>query len=97
MFLLDNRHVYLPGCFDIDIHQQSTFTWWFWATRTQEEAMRLASRLGQAGRGLVSPAEPTDVWTISLEALEAYDRKAESFYEFVDDLALPVSRKGSVV
>jgi len=95
LFLLDNRHVYLPGCFDIDVHQQSAFTWWFWATETQEEARSLASRLGTLGRDLVSPAEPTDAWTISLEALNRYDRKADSFYEFVDDLAIPVTRGGA--
>ena len=94
MFLLDNRHVYLPGCFDIDIHQQSTFTWWFWATGTRKEAMDLASRLSQAGRGLIQPAEPADAWTISIEDLRVYGNRAESFYEFVDDLAIPVTRGG---
>lgn len=97
LFLLDNRQVYLPGCFDIDVHQQSCFSWWFWATRTEEEARELAQRLAVPGRDLVLPAEPADAWVISLEALSASDRKAESFYEFVDDLALPVTRKGPVV
>ena len=95
LFLLDNRHVYLPGCFDIDVHQQSAFTWWFWCTGTRAEAEDLASRLGREGRNLVFPAEPTDAWTISLEDLRNYDRKAESFYEFVDDLAIPVTRGGA--
>lgn len=94
LFLLDNRYVYLPGCFDIDTQQQSAFTWWFWATETQKEATDLASRLGTAGRSLIVPAEPTDAWTISIEALRAYDDKAESFYEFVDDLAVPITRRG---
>ena len=97
LFLLDNRHVYLPGCFDIDIQQQSSFSWWFWATRTEEEARELALRLAIPGRDLVTPAEPTDAWVISLEALGASGHKAESFYEFVDDLALPVTRKGPEV
>lgn len=94
LFLLDNRHVYLPGCFDIDTQQQSAFTWWFWGTETQAEAADLAKRLGNAGRSLVGPAEPSDAWTISIEALRNYDNKAESFYEFVDDLAIPVTRGG---
>jgi hypothetical protein len=97
LFLLDNRHVYLPGRFDIDVHQQSSFSWWFWATRTEEEARELARRLRTAGRGLVAPAEPADAWTISLEALGAVGRKADSFYEFVDDLAIPVTREESGV
>jgi len=97
LFLLDNRHVYLPGRFDIDVHQQSSFSWWFWATRTEEEARELAGRLRTAGRELVAPAEPADAWTISLEALGAVGRKADSFYEFVDDLAIPVTREGSGV
>lgn len=95
LFLMDNRHVYLPGCFDIDVHQQSAFTWWFWCTRTRAGAQDLASRLGSEGRNLVLPAEPTDAWTISMEDLRNYDRKAESFYEFVDDLAIPVTRGGA--
>ncbi|MDO9509600.1 MAG: hypothetical protein Q7I97_09750 [Thermovirgaceae bacterium] len=95
LFLLDNRHVYLPGCFDIDTQQQSAFTWWFWATETQAGATALAACLRAAGRSLISPAEPTDAWTISIEALRAYDNKAESFYEFVDDLAISVTRGGS--
>lgn len=95
LFLLDNRHVYLPGCFDIDTQQQSTFTWWFWATETQVEAEDLSTRLGAAGRSLITPAEPTDAWTISIEALKDYDNEAESFYEFVDDLAIPITRGGS--
>ena len=97
LFLLDNRHVYLPGRFDIDVHQQNSFSWWFWATRTEEEARELARRLRHAGRGLVAPAEPADAWTISLEALGAVSRKADSFYEFVDDLAIPVTRERSGV
>lgn len=97
LFLLDNRHVYLPGCFDIDIQQQSSFSWWFWATRTEEEARELALRLAIPGRDLVTPAEPTDAWVISLESLGASGHKAASFYEFVDDLALPVTRKGPEV
>ena len=95
LFLLDNRHVYLPRCFDIDTQQQSTFTWWFWATETQTEAETLAARLGAAGRSLIAPAEPADAWTISIEALRGYNNKAESFYEFVDDLAIPVTRGGA--
>jgi len=94
LFLLVNRHVYLPGCFDIDVHQQSAFSWWFWATGTRKEAMDLASRLSQAGRGLIQPAEPADAWTISIEDLRVYGNRAESFYEFVDDLAIPVTRGG---
>ncbi len=94
LFLLTNRHIYLPGCFDIDVHQQSAFSWWFWATRTREEAILLASRLGQAGRDLILPAEPADAWAISIEDLVNYGKKAESFYEFVDDLAIPVTRGG---
>jgi len=97
LFLIDNRNVFLPGCFDIDVHQQSAFSWWFWATGTREEAMELASRLGQAGRSLIEPAEPADAWTISIEDLRIYGNRAESFYEFVDDLAIPVTRGGAGV
>jgi hypothetical protein len=41
---------------------------------------------------LAAPAEPTDLWVISLEDLREYNEKAESFYEFVDSVAESVTR-----
>ncbi len=92
LFLLDNRHVYLPGCFDIDVHEQTAFTWWFWAVETREEAKTVLSKLRPLGDLLAAPAAPTDLWVISLEDLREYNEKAESFYEFVDSVAKSVTR-----
>jgi hypothetical protein len=92
LFLLDNRQVYLPGCFDIDVHEQTTFTWWFWAVETRDEAKDLLQKLRPLGDLLAAPAAPTDLWVISLETLRAYDEKAESFYEFIDTVAECVTR-----
>ncbi|MFP4482442.1 MAG: hypothetical protein ACLFN0_06580 [Thermovirgaceae bacterium] len=92
LFLLDNRQVYLPGCFDIDVHEQTAFTWWFWAVETGEDAKHVLQKLRPLGDLLAAPAAPTDFWIISLEELRAYDEKAESFYEFVDSVAESVTR-----
>ncbi|MEA3507478.1 MAG: hypothetical protein U9R40_00960 [Synergistota bacterium] len=92
LFLANNRHLYLPGCFDIDTQQQSCFTWWFWITGTEDQASRLAERMNRYCPQLVEPMMPVDLWTMSLQRLRAWDQKAESFYEFVDALAIPVSR-----
>lgn len=92
LFLLDNRQVYLPGCFDTDVHEQTAFTWWFWAVETRDDAKDLLQKLRPLGDLLAAPAAPTDLWIISLETLRAYDEKAESFYEFVDAVAECVTR-----
>jgi hypothetical protein len=92
LFLLDNRQVYLPGCFDIDVHEQTAFTWWFWAVETKEDAKKVLQKLRPLGDILAAPAEPTDLWVISLEDLREYNEKAESFYEFVDAVAESVTR-----
>ena len=92
LFLANNRHLYLPGCFDIDTQQQSCFTWWFWITVTEDQARLLAKRISRYCPKLVEPMMPVDLWTMSLERLRAWNEKAESFYEFVDALAIPVSR-----
>jgi hypothetical protein len=92
LFLLDNRQVYLPGCFDIDTQEQTAFTWWFWAVETRDEAKVLLHKLRPLADLLAAPAMPTDLWVISLEDLRAYDEKAESFYEFVDAVAECLTR-----
>jgi len=92
LFLLDNRQVYLPSCFDIDVHQQTAFTWWFWAVETKEDAKKVLHKLRPVGDLLAAPAAPTDLWVISLEELREYNEKAESFYEFVDAVAECVTR-----
>jgi hypothetical protein len=92
LFLLDNRQVYLPGCFDIDTQEQTAFTWWFWAAETRDEAKVLLHKLRPLADLLAAPAMPTDLWVINLEDLRAYDEKAESFYEFVDAVAECLTR-----
>lgn len=92
LFLLDNRQVFLPGCFDIDTHEQTAFTWWFWAVETRENAKSVFQNLRPLGDLLAAPAMPTDLWVVSLEDLRAYEGKAESFYEFVDEIAECLTR-----
>jgi hypothetical protein len=92
LFLLDNRLVYLPSCFDIDTQQQSTFTWWIWCVDTVSQAKELSRKLKPLANILAAPASPTDLWLLTMETLRAYDKKAESFYEFVDEVARCITR-----
>lgn len=92
LFLLNNRLVFLPGCFDIDTQQQSTFTWWVWCVDTVAQAKELSRRLKPLANILAAPSAPTDLWLLTIETLRSYDKKAESFYEFVDEVARCITR-----
>lgn len=91
-FLEYARRFLLPGRFDTDTQEQSSVTWWVWATRTLEEAKRIGNWLAPVSNALIGPSAPLDFWILSLEALEEETSRHETFYELFESAAVPVAR-----
>ena len=91
-FLEYARRFLLPGRFDTDTQEQSSVTWWVWATRTQEEASRLQRWLAPVSGRLIGPSAPLDFWVFSLEALQSEPVRHETFYELFESAAMAVAR-----
>ncbi len=91
-FLEYARRFLLPGRFDTDTQEQSSVTWWVWATRTAEEASILQRWLAPVSGRLIGPSAPLDFWIFSLEALRAEHERHETFYELFESAAIAVAR-----
>jgi len=91
-FLEYARRFLLPGSFDTDTQEQSSVTWWVWATRTAEEASILQRWLAPVSGSLIGPSAPLDFWIFSLEGLQAERERHETFYELFESAAIAVAR-----
>lgn len=91
-FLEYARRFLLPGRFDTDTQEQSSVTWWVWATRTAEEASILQRWLAPVSGRLIGPSAPLDFWIFSLEALRMEPERHETFYELFESAAIAVAR-----
>ncbi len=91
-FLEYARRFLLPGRFDTDTQEQSSVTWWVWATRTREESKRILQWLSPFAETLIGPSAPLDFWILSLEALEAEPHRHETFFELFESAGIPVAR-----
>ena len=91
-FLEYARRFLLPGRFDTDTQEQSSVTWWIWATRTREEAERIGRWLEPVSGSLIGPSAPLDFWIVSLESLKEERTRHETFYELFECAAVPVAR-----
>jgi len=91
-FLEYARRFLLPGRFDTDTQEQSSVTWWVWATRTETEALTLQRWLAPVSDRLIGPSAPLDFWIFSLEGLQAERERHETFYELFESAAIAVAR-----
>jgi len=86
------RRMQIPGYVDRDTQEQDSVSWLVFAVETEEEAQKTADALSPYGEALVKNANPCEVWTLSLEALEQLDAKRELVWELLPDIAHPVQR-----
>lgn len=86
------RRMMIPGYVDRDTQEQDSVSWLIFTTEKEEEAAELAKELGNFGEALVEKANPCEIWTISLEALENVEEKRELIWELLPDIAHPAQR-----
>ena len=82
LFLLYYRHLILPGNFDIDIHEQGNLNALMYITETEEEAIRFYETFSPLAEELTGPADPMDIWSMSMEAIENHPMKEDSHFDF---------------
>lgn len=70
LWLHELRRVIIPGYVDTDTQEQSSVNWLLFVTESDAEARNLADQLRPFGHDLAAPAEPLELWTVSLQALE---------------------------
>lgn len=86
------RRMMIPGYVDRDTQEQDSVSWLVFTTEKEIDAAALAEELGNFGDTLVENANPCEVWTISLEALENVKEKRELIWELLPDIAHPAQR-----
>lgn len=92
LFLMNQRHICLPGYYDLDLADQDSLSWVIWVTETEEEALRLADCVKPFGQSLIEPARPMDIWIISAEKLKEIREKQETLFDLFSLIAHPVAR-----
>ena len=92
LFLMNQRHICLPGYYDLDLADQDSLSWVIWVTETEEEALRLADCIKPFGQSLIEPAKPMDIWIISTEKLKEIREKQETLFDLFSLIAYPVAR-----
>lgn len=92
LYLMNQRHMYLPGYFDLDLADQDSLSWITWITETEEEALSLAGCFKPFGQSLIEPAKPMDIWIISTEKLKEIREKQETLFDLFSMIAHPVAR-----
>lgn len=86
------RRVQIPGYADCDTQEQFSVSWLIFAVETEEEAAALTARLSPFGEALVRDADPCEIWTISMEALQNVKEKQEVVSELLMLAAHPIQR-----
>ena len=86
------RRMTIPGYVDRDTQEQDSVSWLIFTAEKEDEAVALAEGLGSFGEKLVENANPCEIWTISLEALEIVKEKRELIWELLPDIAHPAQR-----
>lgn len=86
------RRVQIPGYVDCDTQEQFSVSWLVFAVDTEEEAAALTASLSPFGEALVRNADPCEIWTISMEALQNVKEKQEVVSELLTLAAHPIQR-----
>lgn len=93
-WLLALRRLEIPGWLDMDSQEQNSISDLFFFAETQEEAERTCAVLKKFGRALTEPAEPMEVWAISLENLRKCPDHQEVIWDVLPVYDMPVHRTG---
>lgn len=80
-WIFEQRLLRFPGYFDLDTQEQSSVTWLIFVTEAQAEALALQESLKALGPALIEPANPMEVWTLSLEAMRACPSRREVIWD----------------
>lgn len=83
LWLHEMRHVAMPGYLDIDAQQQDSANWLVFVAQGEKEAIDLARSLARFGEALLRPAMPMELWTLSIENLEAAPAKKDVIWELL--------------
>ncbi len=86
------RRMMIPGYVDRDTQEQDSVSWLIFTTEREATATALAEELGKFKEKLVENANPCEVWTLSIEALENVTVKRELIWELLPDIAHPAQR-----
>jgi hypothetical protein len=82
----------IPGYVDRDTQEQDSVSWLIFTTEREDEAAAMAEELGKFGEKLVENANPCEIWTVSMEALENVTEKRELIWELLPEIAHPAQR-----
>lgn len=83
LWLNELRRAAVPGYLDLDTQEQQSVNWLLFVTENETDAISGAEELKALGDELISPVNPMEIWTISLEALENYPPKQEVIWELL--------------
>ncbi len=91
LWMMLQRHVFLPWYFDHDTTNYDGINWWFWVCEREAELEILQREVTPRGKALVEPALPLQLFGISLEALEENREKHEYHWDLFEKIARPLS------
>ncbi len=92
LWLQELRCALVPGYLDVDTQQQDSVNWLLFVSETEEEALQNAKVLEPLGDDLIRPANPMELWTLSLEALEEGPGKQEVIWDLLPQRGHSVCR-----
>ena len=86
------RRMMIPGYVDRDTQEQDSVSWLIFTTEREDEAVAMAQEFSKFGEKLIENANPCEIWTVSIEALENMTEKRELIWELLPDIAHPAQR-----
>lgn len=92
LFFLGQRHVYLPGFFDMDSEDQEMWKVLTFVTETEEQLMSLTDALRGFGRDLIEPAIPLFIVGTSIERLRAQKEQKTIMYDWFGEETVKIMR-----
>ena len=93
-WLLELRHLRISGYVDLDTQEQNSVNWLIFLTEHQKTALEAQAVLKQFGPSLIEPANPMEVWTLSLEAFRCCPSRCEVIWDVLPEAGLPVCLTG---
>lgn len=92
LWLAELRRLRIPGFLDSDSHEQDSVNWLIFFAATQREAEDAAQRLRELDSVLIAPANPMEIWTLSLEALKKLAPRQEVIWDVLPAAGISVFR-----
>ncbi|NLD06046.1 MAG: hypothetical protein GX672_09220 [Synergistaceae bacterium] len=86
------RRMMIPGYVDRDTQEQDSVSWLIFTTEREDTAKALAEELAKFKEKLIEKANPCEIWTVSMEAIENVTDKRELIWELLPDIAHAAQR-----